>query len=232
MGFHLILMSFSGLSLYVSCDSNLSLHIESLVSMLRFHSLQTVKLHSLFSPATLLLSLHCIHFFPPAHSSCPNLAAIILTPPKCFLLWSIWFHICKYNCHFNLPSHGMAPSHRFWWPCPHALPFLWHPSPAVFLPHLCCSFWIHGTPASAIYYWEFLLLNIRPSSFHIFTLYLGDFTRFCGFNYQVCAHGSWLYISGSGLSSEMHIHTSICPSTFLLEYLKLILNSPRPALKA
>lgn len=167
MGFHLILKSFSGLSLYVSCDSNLSLHIESLVSMLRFHSLQTVK------PPFPSLQPHYFLFTVfisfPAHSSCPNLAATILTPPKC-LLWSIWFHICKYNCHFNLPSSRMAHSHRFWWPCPHASPSPWHPSPAVFVLHLYCSFWIHGTPASAIYYWEFLLLNIRPSSFHIFTL--------------------------------------------------------------
>lgn len=125
-----------------------------LVSMLRFHSLQTVKLHFLFSPATLLkrvLSLHCIHFFPPTQSSCPNLAATILTPPKCFLLWSLWFHISKYNCHFNHPSCGTAPSHGFWWPCPCALTFPWHPS--------LCSL----SPASLLLFlnpWYPLLCNL------------------------------------------------------------------------
>ena len=122
-----------------------------LVSMLRFHSLQIVKLHFLFSPATLLKSSFSslYSFLSPTQSSCPNLAATILTPPKCFLLWSLWFHISKYNCHFNRPSRGTAPSHGFWWPCPRALTFPWHPSPCslspasllLFLnpwfPHLC-----------------------------------------------------------------------------------------------
>ena len=145
-----------------------------LVSMLRFHSLQTVKLHFLFSPATLLkrvLSLHCIHFFP------------LLSPPVTTWLQPSWLHqnascyglsgstspntivILTIHLAGRLPfmdSDGhvlvLSPSHGT-----HHL--------AVFLLHLCCSFWIHGTPTSAIYYWEFLLLNIRPSSFHIFTLY-------------------------------------------------------------
>ena len=149
MGFHLILMSFAGLSFCVSCDSNLSLHIESLVSMLIFHSLQTVKL--IFSP----LQPHYLKefFLFTVFISFP-----LLTPSVPTWLQPSWFHqnasyygfsgSTSLNTIVLLTLHlaGRLPLIRSWWTHPRALPFPGIHHLAVFLLHLCCSFWIHGTP--------------------------------------------------------------------------------------